>query len=381
MSPAVRRLALWVAAAAVAGSGVASIAAYRPGGVNERAVAFEDIKRALQALEATELDSAARLAAYRNELLRAELDLRQAIRVNPADTASIGRMAMVQWEASVLAGTPDSDSVRSLVGIAAARAPRVPEIQIDLGSLLYKMGSSSDATPFMRRAVELSPATTKRAVMTMLDAGIEPETIVRELPHSANVLIVLREDFARSGRLATWLTSAEELLPVSPHELLWPYTYACLGANAEPRLLEHIERLGVLPEHRAEAERQIAIGRAQLGLHEPRLAAMAAEKARASSPADPDILDFAGQIALAAGHYAAAEAAFHEALAAFALAGSNPTERARLYRQRGQALEALGRVEDAFDEYRRAVEILPTDPWLLQRLAQWSPKPRVEGHP
>lgn len=381
MTAVLRSLALGITAAAVAGFGVASIAAYRPGGVNDRALALEDLKRALHSLEAEDLDSATRLTAYRDEMLRAEADLRRAIRSNPTDTASIGRMAMVRWELSVLAGRPDTDSVLSLARIAAARAPRVPEIQADLGSLLYKMGNPSDAAPFMRRAVELSPELTNRAVATMQDAGLAPEMIARELPQTAIVLVVLREDFARSGHLESWLAKAEELLPSNPHELLWPYTYACLGANAEARLLEHIERLGVLPENRVEAERQIAIGRAQLARQALGPAISAATKARALSPADSDILDFAGQIALAAGDPAGAETAFHEALGVLARTGSSATDRARLYRQRGQALERLGRVDEAFDEYRRAVEILPTDPWLMQRLAKWSPSPQVEDRP
>ena len=54
MTAVLRSLALGIAAAAVTGFGVASIAAYRPGGVNDRALALEDIKRALHSLEAKE---------------------------------------------------------------------------------------------------------------------------------------------------------------------------------------------------------------------------------------------------------------------------------------------------------------------------------------
>lgn len=381
MTPTVRTLALWVTATAVAVFGAASVAAYRPGGVTDRALAFESLKRALASLNDEALDSTARLAAYRDGLKGTDAALLHTLRSNPTDTTSIERLATVRWESGVLAGDPDADSVLSLVSIAAARAPRVPEIQADLGSLLYKMGSPAEAAPFMRRAVELSPAITNRVVATMQDAGIEPAEIFKTMPRTVELIVVLREGLARSGHLEEWLLSAEELLPKHPRELLWSYTTACLAANAEDRLLAQTERLGVLTENNAETDHQIAIGRAQLARKAWSLAASAAARARALSPADSGVLDYAGQMALAAGDSVQAEAAFRDALGALAFDGSLGIDRARLYRQHGEALERLGRVDEAFDEYRRAIEILPDDPWLRQRFAAWSPKPLSEGLP
>jgi tetratricopeptide (TPR) repeat protein len=50
-------------------------------------------------------------------------------------------------------------------------------------------------------------------------------------------------------------------------------------------------------------------------------------------------------------------------------------DRARLYRQHGQALEYIGRIDEAFDAYRRARDLWPDDPWLKQRFATSSPPP------
>ena len=381
MTPTVRALTLWVAATAVAAFGAASVASYRPGGVTDRTLAVESLKGALASLSDDALDSAARLAAYRDGLNGTDALLRRALRSNPTDTRSIERLATVCWESAVFEGTPDVESVSRLMNIAAARAPRMPEIQADLGALFYKMGSPDEAAPFMRRAVELSPVITRRVVRSMQDAGLEPEAITGALPRTVEVLVMLREGLARSGHLTEWLLSAEDLLPTHPRELLWSYTDACLAASAEDRLLAQAERLGVLTESRAEADRQIAIGRAHLARKAWDLAASAAARARDLAPADSDVLDFAGQMAFAAGDAGAAEAAFREALHAIALADGRGKDRARLYRQHGQALERLGQVDQAFDEYRRAVELLPEDPWLQQRFAAASAKPLPEGHP
>jgi len=378
-SPTPRAITLTVAAATVAAFGVASMASYRPDGVTDRSLAREALKQALVALDDKAGESTARMAAYRAKLNTAEGFLRHALRVNPTDTSSIQRLAMVRWELGVLDGAPDTDPILSLVQIAAERAPQIPEIQADLGSLFYRMGNQAEAAPFMRRTLELSPSMTDRVVALMKEGGVDAEAIGMTLPQSARLLVLLRADLARAGHLSEWISSAEALLPEHPGELLAPYTDACLASNSEARLLEHVEPLGALPEHSAEAKRQIAIGRAQLALKAWGQAATAAAKARALSPLDWGVLDFAGQMAFTAGDFAGAEATFRDALSALALVGGRGVDRARLYRQRGEALERLGRVDEAFDEYRRAAELDPDDPWLRQRFATSSPKPHVEA--
>jgi tetratricopeptide (TPR) repeat protein len=380
MTPTRRTLTLWVAAIAIASFGASSVASYRPGGVTDRARAVESLKRALAALDDEMLDSSARLSSYRDRLRGTDVFLRRTLRSNPLDTSSIERLATVRWELGLFAEGPNADSILTLIRVAAARAPRVPEIHADIGSLLYKMGRPVEAAPFMRRAVELSPGITSRVVASMKDAGVEPEAIASTFPQTAGVLALLREGFSRTNHLGEWLQLAEELLPKNPSELLASYSDACLEGNLADRLLEHVERLGVLVEKRAEAERQIAIGRAHLARKDWGSAASAAARARHLSPTDVSVLNFSGQLALAAGNPAEAELSFREALRALATAGGRAIDRARLYRQHGQALERLNRVEEAFDQYRRALEITPNDPWLGQRFAASSPKSVSDGH-
>jgi len=357
------------------------MASYSPSGLTVRSLARETLKKALAALDDDARDSTGRMAAYREGLNATEALLRDALRLDPTDTASIQRLAMVRWELGALEGVPSTEPILSLIEIAAERAPRIPEIQADLGSLFYRMGNPNAAAPFMRRALELSPSMTNRVVALMKEGGVEAEEIATTLPQTAVLLVLLRADLARAGHTSDWIRSAERLLPQYPGELLAPYTDACLASSAETRLLEHIEQLGELSEHTAEAKRQIAIGRANLALKAWSLAATAAARARVLSPSDWGVLEFAGQMAFAAGEPAEAEIAFRQALSALATAGGRGTDRARLYRQRGEALERLGRVDDAFDEYRRAAELLPDDPWLRQRFALASPKPPAESRP
>jgi tetratricopeptide (TPR) repeat protein len=376
-----RPIALWIGAAAAIAFGAASVVAYRPGGATDRAVAFDELKSALASLDGDELAAEARLATYRDGLTRAGGHLRSAIRENPLDTASIERLAVVRWESGVLGGDPDAGAVQSLVGIAAERAPRVPEIQADIGSLLYRMGNPAKAAPFMRRAVELSPTITSRVVTMMRDAGVEPVTIADTLPQTAELLVALRADFVASGDTDGWLESAEGLLAEHPGELMWSYMDVCLQVGAEGRLLEHVEKLGVLAERSSEAKRQIAIGRVHLARKEWKPAASAADRARILSPSDWWVLEFVGQMASAAGDPLRAENAFRDALTALAVSGGRGIERARLYRQRGQVLERLDRVDEAFDEYRRAIELSPDDPWLRRRFAESGPRSLSAARP
>jgi tetratricopeptide (TPR) repeat protein len=81
------------------------------------------------------------------------------------------------------------------------------------------------------------------------------------------------------------------------------------------------------------------------------------------------VLDYAGQIAMAAGNASDAEACFREALHILALATGKESDRGRLYRQHGQALESLGQLDEAFAAYRRARELSMDDPWLEERFA------------
>lgn len=366
---------LSMAALAVGAFVAASVASFQPPGSTNASRAADAVRRALLTLNDETLAPNSRLAMYREGLLESEQLLAQTVRLNPTDTLSLERLAVVRWELGVLRDPPDSASVSALATIAAARAPRVPDAQFGLGELFLRMGRIEDAVKFMSVALELSPGKTNQVVKSMLDAGVDAATIERELPRTVELVVALKEPYERSGDRADWLTTAETLLPKYPYELIWLYAESCLAANSANRLLEHAGSLGVLADPNAEARRQIAIGRAQLSLRDMSGAVQASARGRVLAPHDTSVLDYAGQIAMAAGRASDAEACFREALHTLALARGREMDRARLYRLHGQALEYIGRIDEAFDAYRRARDLWPDDPWLKQRFATSSPPP------
>jgi tetratricopeptide (TPR) repeat protein len=373
MSRGARVLVLITAALAVATFVAASIATFHPHGATIGSRAADAMRRALLTLNDDTLASNDRLTAYRERLLESQRLLIRTLRANPTNTSAIERLAVVRWELGVLQGTPDSTSASALAAIAAGRAPRVPDVQFGLGELFLRMGLIDDAVKFLGVAVELSPQKTNQVVKSMLDAGMDPATIARDLPHSVELVVALKEPFERSGDASEWLTAAETLLPKHPTELIWLYAEFCFARNSTNRLLDHAQSLGVLPDPEAEARRQVVIGRAEVLVGDQNGAASAAAKARALAPLDTSVLTYAGQIALAVGRGSDAEACFREALHTLAVSRDRTMERARLYRQHGQALESIGRIDEAFDAYRRAQELWPDDPWLKQRFAISSP--------
>lgn len=362
MTRAPRTLTLWVAATSVAVFGLASVASYRPGGVTYRDLAVVSLRNALVALDDKSLDSKSRLTAYSEGLRRTDLLLRRALESNPTDTASIERMATVRWEAGVLAGTTDADSVASLMNIAATRAPRVPEIHAGLGDLFYRMGLPERASPFMKRAVELSPSMAIRAVATMQAAGVLPGEILDVLPPVPEVLIAVRDQFIASGQGLSYLDHVEHQLARATPMLLTIYGEACRELRVPERLRDRIVALPSTRDPGVRAARLCQTAHAWLSLGDPQRALVLADEARRATPTDPGVIEFYGEVALAGGLGEEAETAFRRSLElVLALAeGAEPTRRARLYDALGRSLEVQGRADFAYDAFRRAVEIDPS---------------------
>jgi tetratricopeptide (TPR) repeat protein len=371
MTPTLRTLALWLAATAVAAFGGASVASYRPNGATDRARAVESLKRALASLDDEALDSAARLVAYRDGLTRTDALLRRALRTSPTDTTSIEHMATVRWESGVLAGDPNTASVSSLMEIAAARDPRVPEIQADLGELAYKMGSPDKAELFLKRAVELSPSMTNRAVATMEAAGVAPSEIVGILPRVPEVMVAVKDLFLASGEGPAYLDHVERQLGDAPPSLLMVYGEACLQLRVPARLRDRVIALPSTDDPLVQAERSCQTAHAWLSLGDPDTALGPADDARRIAPFDPRLMEFYGEVALASGHGADAEAAFRRSLELVLIAGAQPARRARLYDALGRSLEAQGRPDFAYDAFRRAVALDPAARNAAARVASY----------
>lgn len=368
MTTTVRSLALWFGATAVAAFGAASIGGYRPVGGTDRAIALEELTNALNSLNAKELDSAASLVAYREGLIRADAHLRRALRSNPVDTASIERLAMVRWESGVLAGEPDANSVSSLMDVAAARASRVPEIQADLGDLLYKMGRPDEAASFMSKAVSLSPSAARRAVTAMLAVGVAPEEIVRQLPHVPDVFIAIKDDYLNTNHANKFAALVEPELLRSGAKLFPVYGDACLRANEPERLISTAEALGPYPDPEDETERQRQLARGLLASGQASAALSAIARAVQLSPVDAMLRETEGTMLLNAGKPVEAEESFRTALTSIAGTARFQWLRPRLYADIGLALDTQGKAEAAVDSYRIALELDPIEAVASARL-------------
>lgn len=330
----------------------------------------EHLRRGVAALADGHGPGAERSSGYGFELGVADSLLRQAVLASPADTRAIERLAAVRWEQGVLAGSPDQTAIASLIALAATRAPRVPDVQVELGTTLYRMGRATEAESFMATAVALSPSMTNRVVQTMGDAGVAPKEILEALSSTPDVLIALRAALFSAGEGEFFLDAVEQQLKSAPDKLLIVYGEVALQMDEASRLQANLIRLGPLQATEVEAERryQLAHAGATLGLKQE--AYEDAKSAVALGPSDPRYRELLGDLALEDGRTSEAELVFREGLARLATMDGSPHWRARFYRGLGEVAERRGNGDVAFDNYKRACEQDPAEPVARQKLAR-----------
>lgn len=386
---AVRRSALVAAAMLVSLATAVAVASYQLGRhaaaprtdlaalvwLGPKGSALEDaidvrLKHALAALDDPNREAPERVPAYQSELQTVRTLLRRAVLANLADTRAIHRLAAVEWELGVLDGTPDEQSVATLVDIAGARAPRVPEIQIELGEILYKLGRFDDAKPFMARAVTLSSFTASRVVGIMLGAGVEPGEVLGTLPPAPEVLVALMPEFSSRGRGAELLSVLEERMRVDSSVLLATYGDLAMSLRQADRLDSHLSDLGKLDDAHAEAERQLQLGRAFVFRGEWDTAYRFGSGALSLWPADPRYCEFAAATALESNRLSEAEAILRDGLSRLAVLDGTRGWRAHLYRGLGEVYERMGKGDEALVFYRRALEQDQWEPVARAKVAQ-----------
>jgi len=328
------------------------------------------LKNALAALEDPNREATARIPVYQSELQTAKTLLRRALLANLADTRAIQRLAAVEWELAILDGHADEQSVATLVGLAGARAPRVPEIQIELGELLYKLGRFDDAKPFMARTVSLSAVMARRVVGIMLNAGVEPGEVLRTLPPAPEVLVALMPAFSSRDRGAEFLSVLEERLRFNSAVLLATYGDLAISLREADRLHSHLYDLGTLDDVHAEAERQMQLGRAAAFKRELNAAYRFGSGALSLWPADPRYCEFAAATAIESNHLSEAESILRNGLSRLAGLEGAGGWRARFYRGLGEVHDRTGKGDEALVFYRRALEQDPWEPIARAKVAQ-----------
>jgi tetratricopeptide (TPR) repeat protein len=150
--------------------------------------------------------------------------------------------------------------------------------------------------------------------------------------------------------------------------LLRTFGETCTTAGEPRMLLDRLESLGASSDPSTEAERLLQIAWARLELGETAAALEDAELARRQKPGVERYHDQLGLIALRAGQPEIAEKAFRRALAVAVRGSAGARRRGELYRRIGQALDAHGRADQAYDAYKQAVSLSPEDPHALRRV-------------
>ena len=184
------------------------------------------------------------------------------------------------------------------------------------------------------------------------------------------MLRALAPVFASEGRGAELIGAFDERLGSDPAALIPPFADLALRNGSPERVTERLTRLGALADPQAEAERQLALGRAASAAGAPGTAYRSGQNALRLWPADPRFCEFAATAALESGKPGEAEATLRDGLARLAAVDGTEAWRGRLYRYLGETYDRMGRGDEAVVAYRRALEQDPQEPVARERLAQ-----------
>jgi Flp pilus assembly protein TadD len=310
-----------------------------------------------------------RAPAYIAQLQATELLIHHALLANPLDSRGIVRLAAVRWELDVLLRGVDGNDVVALLDLADARAPRIADVHVEHGAMLYRIGRGEEAPRHLAQAISLEPQCARRVVELMRSFDETPGDIAGTLPSTPEVLLALEAPFFEAGLHREYLTLIETVVDSSPVQLLAPYGDACLRAGNSQALLVRLSKPFQSDNVLAEPLRYIQRARALVQLGQFAAARNEVDRARAMAPNDPMVLEAIGGVGMSSGLGVEAAGDFRDALAAIALRQDSAKVRGRLYREIGQAEELAGRPELAFDAYRRALESSADDDFARARIA------------
>ncbi len=349
--------------ALTAGSGVLG-----PPGREFTAAAERHMEAGLEILNDRTLPAAERLSGYRGELAKAERLLIEGLRAQPTQAYAIARLAAVRWELDPPFTEEAQEPFVGMIRTASAMAPTMPRVQQSLGELLLRMGRPDEGAAYLARTLELDPSLADSVVESMRSGGLTAATMLAALPRQPAVLAALYEPFREAGKLDAYVHAVESTLPVATPTLLGTYTTAAIASGEAEGARKRLRTLEFLTNPNLEAARFRQIGRLDLTLDDLGGALSATRRARSLAPSDPWIADALGDVYLRSERSGEAIREYRAALALVARGSANPRFRAQLYRKIGQAQEAAGRPDDAYEAYRKAVDLDPEESIASRRL-------------
>ena len=343
-----------------------------PSARNLEEAAGAHITRGLELLQDRSLASAVRVRSYRAELERAEALLVRSLRSQPAQARALAQLTAVRWELEPPLTESATRRTTESIALASSMAPTAPQVQLQLGELLLKMGRLDEALLYLKRTVQLAPGMSKKVVRLLRENLLAAEEILRVLPGEPEVLVALQSAFIEDERETAYLDAVESILTTAGR--LTPYLFMTYGNVAlrigqAGRLRDRMDDLGPLAEPGLEAERLRQRSRAHLALHDAASALTDARQAR-ELVSSPQFIEHLGNVLLFTGSGSEAIGAFRQALGLVARGGGNSATRVRLYGKIGQAEEQQGSMARAYDAYKLALRLDPEDRYSRRRIEE-----------
>jgi Tetratricopeptide repeat len=378
-----------VSLACVLGFGIASVASYLYGGdrVSDpparsprawilgpkadglRKAAAGEIKAALEKLNTPSPGSrAAALSEYVGALSAAESRLQKAVQASATDGRALQVLALVRHERSLVGFGGGGTQCRELLALALGRRRHDVMFQLDIVETDLRLGESEAALNLAGLAVRSNDDFGPRAVELLARYQIAPRDIARAVGTSPGALLALKPVFTSHRVLSEYLAVVEQSLSRATPELIASYADAGEQLHEWPRVRQFLKNAGPLDHPPAETARLVALSRALLALGELPQAELHARSALARDPSSARVFELLGDCLAARERSQDAVAAFNSALGAAARGITSNGQRGRLYRKIGEASERLGRGDDAYEAYRRAIELVPGDTLAEARL-------------
>lgn len=383
-----RKIAVGLVALAIAGCSALAIVVYRlkadperpesgegaawiigpPADELERA-ADRRLREALRTLRPGTPPAADRLRDAHARLQAAGALYRRSLRASPLRASALLRLAAVRWELEWPPSATEREAAIEMVIQAARLEPESVALQLRAGELLLHMRDERKAADHLRRALALAPEETPEAVRVLRDQGHSAMETLELLDRSPQLLVAMHDAFLEEGLGGEYLRILEQAWPFSTAELFRVYGDLCLDRGLGERLRDRM-RGAPRPDVRLEAERLLQRSAAHRSLGQLSEALRDAREARYLLPGDPRVVEHLGAVALLADDPELALATFREAMRSAAGGGAAASTRARLYRWLGETHEALDRPDLAYDAYRRALQLDPTEREALRRVGE-----------
>ncbi len=337
--------------------------------LNDRAQTL--LREAVQVLNDRDRPPAERLAGYQALIERALGLYERSLVARPLQPEALAYVAALRFELAPPSNPADRERLFGMIEHAQRIGYGSADVQFKVGRLRVSMGDRAGALAPIRRAVALEPALARDAAALLADNLFSIDEILTALPERRTALVALEPVYYEESKELELFRALEPLLDEAAPSILSTFANAGLRAGEAARVLDALGA-AQLSDPDADAERCLLRARAfrDLGQLEPALAE--ATRARQMRPENSRYAEYLGQTAAAAGDADRAIAAYRDSLALLARIDSDPSLRARLYREIGQAEESRRRPDRAYDAYRRAIEIDPTETIAARRLREMS---------